>query len=337
MLGQALEIVREPAQRIAVTVDARPLEGAVTGTHVNILELTQALARTRALELRVLVRAARLDRNTTDLLSRLPHCELLAAEQVGPATERTTVFHRPLQTFSPEDVSLALQLGDRFVLSQLDLIAYRNPAYFEDGAGWEDYRAASRHGLAAAERVIVFSQHTRRELLADALVEEARIRVIPPGLDHGAIAAPARPSGLAEDPPPEPYLLCLGTDFRHKNRLFALRLLRGAARASRLSGRAPVRRDARPARLLAGAGGRLPRRAPAAAGERALAGRRRGERQALASGARPGHRVPLGLRGLWAGALRGRPGGGAVRVRRRRPHSRRSRRARPRSCPGSHG
>ena len=274
MLGQALEIVREAPQRIAVTIDARPLEGAVTGTHVNILELTLALARTQALELRVLVRAARLDGDTSDRLSGLPHCELLAAEQVGPSTAPTAVFHRPLQTFSPEDVSLALQLGDRFVLSQLDLIAYRNPAYFEDGASWEDYRAASRHGLAAAERVIVFSHHTRRELLADALVQEARIRVIPPGLDHSVIAAPARRPQLAAGTAPSSRTCSAWGRLPPQEQALRATPAGGAARASRLPGRAPVRRHARPARLLAGAGGCLPGRAPAAAGQRALAGRR---------------------------------------------------------------
>ncbi len=111
------------------------------------------------------------------------------------------------------------------MLSQLDLIAYRNPGYFRDAATWEDFRAASRHGLSAAERVVVFSEHTREELLADALVEDARVRVVPPGLDHRASAEPSRPSAIAERTGASEYLLCLGTDFRHKNRVFALRLL----------------------------------------------------------------------------------------------------------------
>ena len=226
VLGQALQIVREPPPRLPATIDARPLEGTVTGTQVHILELILGLARTDALELRLLVRGARIDGQTRNLLSGVPHCELLAAELVGPSTARTPIFHRPLQTFSPGDVSLALELGERFVLSQLDLIAYRNPGYFEDAPAWEDYRAASRHGLSAAERVIVFSRHTRQELLADALVEPARIRVVPPGLDHSVTAAAVRPAALHADGGPVPYLLCLGTDFRHKNRLFALRLLR---------------------------------------------------------------------------------------------------------------
>ena len=86
------------------------------------------------------------------------------------------------------------------MLSQLDLIAYRNPGYFADAGAWESYRRASRHGLAAADRVVVFSDHTRRELLADALVEQTSVRVVPPGLDHPSAAKPQAPAALGEGP-----------------------------------------------------------------------------------------------------------------------------------------
>jgi glycosyltransferase involved in cell wall biosynthesis len=220
VLARALETIREPLRRLSVTLDARALDGTVTGTQVHVLELIVALAHTGMLDLRVLVRTERIDERTLRELRELPHTELLSAEQLEPQAPRTSVFHRPQQTFSPGDVALALSLGERFVLSQLDLIAYRNPGYFADEDSWGDYRRASRHGLSAAERVVVLSRHTRRELLADALVEDARIRVLAPGLDHRAAGEPSRPASA----PDGDFLLCLGTDFRHKNRLFALRL-----------------------------------------------------------------------------------------------------------------
>jgi glycosyltransferase involved in cell wall biosynthesis len=223
VLGLALEAARGPRRRLDVTLDARALDGAVTGTQVHVLELVRALAATEALRLRVLVRGERIDADTLRALRALPATEVLAFEELQASTPRSTIFHRPQQTFSPGDVALALSLGERFVLSQLDLIAYRNPGYFLEEDAWQDYRRASRHGLSAAERVVVFSEHTRRELLADALVEDERIRVVPPGLDHSTAVEPQRPAALA--PLTDGFLLCLGTDFRHKNRLFALRLL----------------------------------------------------------------------------------------------------------------
>jgi glycosyltransferase involved in cell wall biosynthesis len=230
VLGVALRALPGPAadDRLWVTIDARALDGAVTGTQVHIVELIRALAHTEALRLRVLVRTRRIDPETLTLLGELPETELLAEEQLTPSTPRSAVFHRPQQAFAAEDVALAVALGERIVLSQLDLIAYRNPGYFPDVASWEDYRRASRHGLAAAERVVVFSEHTSRELQGDALVEESRIRVVPPGLDHRTAVGEQRPQALDDasaDALNGGFLLCLGTDFRHKNRLFALRLL----------------------------------------------------------------------------------------------------------------
>ena len=81
--------------------------------------------------------------------------------------------------------------------------------------------------------MVVFSDHTRRELISDALVEDERIRVVAPGLDHPMPAPPRRPAALGQsagepdsaDGDLSGFLLCLGTDFRHKNRVFALALL----------------------------------------------------------------------------------------------------------------
>jgi len=223
--------------RLWVTIDARALDGALMGTQIHVLELVRALARTGALRLRVLVRIERIDQATLALLRELGETEVLAAEDVDDSTPQSAVFHRPQQTFSPGDVALAWRLGERIVLSQLDLIAYRNPGYFPDAGAWEDYRRASRHGMFAAERVVVFSEHTRRELLTDVLVDAERIRVVAPGLNHRSDEEPRMPAALDARSPDgragdesaaeaEPgFLLCLGTDYQHKNRVFALRML----------------------------------------------------------------------------------------------------------------
>ena len=234
MLEAALAAVREPQRPLPVTIDARSLGATITGTQVNIIELIGALSRTGELVLRVLVRPEQMQPDALTRLRSLPGVELLAESELGATTSRTPVFHRPQQAFAAEDVAIAAALGERIVLSQLDLIAYRNPGYFPDAASWQDYRRASRHGLAAADRVVVFSEHTRAELLDDGLVEAERATIVPPGLDHGvlggdgAVGQPRRPAGLDESDaaaPADGFLLCLGTDFRHKNRLFAIRLL----------------------------------------------------------------------------------------------------------------
>ncbi len=237
VLRYALRHASEPAGRLSVTLDARALDGTITGTHVHVLELILALVATDAVALRLLVHDKRLDDATRQQLSELPHTTLLDAEALDPGVLPTAVFHRPQQTFSPGDVALALALGESFVISQLDLIAYRNPGYFTDASTWGDFRAASRHGLSAAERVVVFSAHTRDELLSDALVDATRLRIVPPGLDHRTAMESRRPGALVEDPDSPEFLLCLGTDFRHKNRVFALRMLAALRKRHCWSGR----------------------------------------------------------------------------------------------------
>jgi glycosyltransferase involved in cell wall biosynthesis len=231
VLSRAMEAARRPRSRLWVTIDARALDATITGTQRHILEMIRSLAATQALRLRLLVgpntRAA-----DVELLHSLPQTELLPIGSIGTSTAPSTIFHRPQQAFEPADLRLALRLGERVVVNQLDLIAYRNPGYHRDRTAWESYRRVTRQALAAAERIVVSSNHTRSELLSDELADEQRIRIVPPGLDHpppGEGRRPARLNGiratktaLAED---TPFLLCLGTDFRHKNRLFALRLL----------------------------------------------------------------------------------------------------------------
>jgi glycosyltransferase involved in cell wall biosynthesis len=245
-------------RRLWVTIDARALDGALMGTQILVLELTRALARTQALRLRVLIYAERIDRETLESLRELPETEILAVEDVDETTPPSALFHRPQQAFSQADIALAWQLGERVVLSQLDLIAYRNRDYFADADAWEDYRRASRHGMIAAERVLVLSEHTRGELLDEGLVEAERIAAIPPGLDHRSQGQPHRPPRLSARAGGEGeganergenaheqdeaahelgFLLCLGTDYHHKNRVFALRLLAALRERHGWSGR----------------------------------------------------------------------------------------------------
>jgi len=233
VLPRALEAARGPRERLSVTIDARSLGAVMTGTQRHIFELAKALAATGALRLRALVSP-----DTAPVaiaaLGALPHTDVLPVTELDADTPRSTIFHRPQQVFQTDDLRLAMRLGERFVLNQLDLIAYRNPAYHADGAAWERHRRINRQALAAADRVVVFSDHTRLELISDELTDHERLRVVPPGLDHPFLGEARQPAALADEPDgagagksrTPGYLLCLGTDFRHKNRIFALRVLK---------------------------------------------------------------------------------------------------------------
>ena len=231
-LARALEAARQPSRRPWVTIDARSLTATVNGTQRHVLELIQALAATQRLRLRLVV-GSDVSAENLEVLRSLPATELLGMDEIDGGTPRSTLFHRPQQIFGVADLRLAMRLGERIVLSQLDLIAYRNPAYHPRSLDWRSYRRITRQALAVADRVVVFSNHTRAELLSDELAVADRIRIVPPGLDHSMAAAQSVPPDLkdmagaagAKQDSPALFLLCLGTDLRHKNRTFALRLL----------------------------------------------------------------------------------------------------------------
>jgi hypothetical protein len=113
------------------------------------------------------------------------------------------------------------------VITHQDLIAYRNPGYFPSYLQWDRYQRLTRQALAMADSVVFFSHHAAQDALREELIEPARARVVYIGVDHTHSLdppSPRPPAGL-ERLSDRPVLLCLGTDFRHKNRLFALRLL----------------------------------------------------------------------------------------------------------------
>jgi glycosyltransferase involved in cell wall biosynthesis len=80
--------------------------------------------------------------------------------------------------------------------------------------------------LSLADAVLFISEHAASDAIADNLVDPARVRVVHLGLDE------PRREGVAVVPPNDlpmaaqgNFILCIGTDYRHKNRIFALELL----------------------------------------------------------------------------------------------------------------
>jgi glycosyltransferase involved in cell wall biosynthesis len=229
-LPRALTRARGPGGPLTVTLDARDLRSPLTGTRRHTLELAGALAASGEVRVRALV-SRETSAEAVTALRALSSTEVLALEEIGAGTTRDAIFHRPQQMSHIGDLGIAMRLGERLVLGQLDLIAYRNPAYHAGVTAWHDYRRANRQALAVADRVLVLSEHTRTELAADDLAPGSRVRVVAPGLDHllSAGDASARGGEAAAVLGDVPFLLCLGADYMHKNRLFALRLL-GALR-----------------------------------------------------------------------------------------------------------
>jgi glycosyltransferase involved in cell wall biosynthesis len=149
----------------------------------------------------------------------------VASQNEAVAAAPADVVHRPFQVVSKTQLDFLHRLGERIVVTHQDLIAFHNPGYHGSYDEWSAYRDATASTMAVADAVVFISQHGADEALAEEMVDERQVRVVANGTDHGpvgAVAEPRPPAGLEADGPP--FLLCLGVDFRHKNRLFALEL-----------------------------------------------------------------------------------------------------------------
>jgi glycosyltransferase involved in cell wall biosynthesis/GT2 family glycosyltransferase len=225
-LARSLGSARRALGELTVTIDGRSLGPILTGVQLHVLELIGALHRTGATALRIVV-PPDLGDYARAALETIGDVELIDETVVQHDVERSAVVHRPLQVSNVGDLELMSQLGDRAVLTQQDLIAYRNPGYFPGFTQFSRYRRLARRALAYADAVVFVSHHAARDAVREDLVVPERARIAYNGVDHqmvGVAATPRPPAGcerLGEDD----MLLCLGTDFRHKNRLFALRLV----------------------------------------------------------------------------------------------------------------
>ncbi len=225
-LERALSIAARVLVGTSVTIDGSCLGMGLTGTQVHILELLRGLDRIGTLRLRVLLPRRCAD-YAREVLDTLADVEEIMVDDVDDSTKRTDVVHRPWQVGTPLELRRLRQLGNRLVITQQDFIAYRNPGYFRSYDDWHQYRACTRLALRNAERVAFFSHHAACEAQREELVEADRARVAYIGVDHHLTNVAVEPQRPATDLDLEGrgFILCLGVDFVHKNRLFALQLM----------------------------------------------------------------------------------------------------------------
>jgi glycosyltransferase involved in cell wall biosynthesis/GT2 family glycosyltransferase len=224
--ARALGAAERSLRGLTVSIDGRCLTPILTGTQLHTLEVIAALSHAGEARLRVVV-PHDLGDYARAVLDRLAGVEVLPFDQVGADTERSDVVHRPFQVSSVEDLAFLDRLGERIVVTHQDLIAFHNPGYFGSFKAWKGHRQLTMHTLALADRVVFFSRAAAEEAIAEELLERERSDVVYIGTDHTLDRLPAQ-----EAPPKahaklggRPFLLCLGTDFTHKNRPFALRVL----------------------------------------------------------------------------------------------------------------
>jgi glycosyltransferase involved in cell wall biosynthesis len=224
--ARAIGAAQRALTGLTVSIDGRCLTPILTGTQLHTLEVIAGLSRQGGPRLRVAV-PHDLGDYAKAILADLPNVKLLPAHEVTGAMEPDDVVHRPFQVSSPEDLSFLLRLGERIVITYQDLIGFNNPGYFRSFEEWQAHRRLTRHALSLADRVVFFSKATADQAISEELVEEDRADVVYIGTDHALeeISAVEEPPMTATRLGELPFLLCLGADFVHKNRPFALHVL----------------------------------------------------------------------------------------------------------------
>ncbi len=211
---------RGPDAPLSVTIDARALGPGAGGTQTYVGGLAVALAQSDRASVRAVVR----DGAAGEAIEALRDAgiELVPETGVGDGFPRTDVAHRPQQAFVPEDLSLLRKLGERIVITHHDLISYRNPGYHESVDEWRRYRRLTRVALGACDRVVFPSAHARGDAISEELIEPEYATVCGEGIELGPASDARRPQEVPEG---EELVVMLGSDYLHKNRLFALDLV----------------------------------------------------------------------------------------------------------------
>jgi glycosyltransferase involved in cell wall biosynthesis len=214
-LADALGAARRSLRPLSVTIDGSTLGPVTMGSQVTTLELVRALAGIGGVDVRVALPPEPGDHARAVLdeigVERVP---------IDSPGARTDVVHRPAQVVAPVNLGWLHGLGERIVISQQDLIAYANPSYFESFEDWDELRTLTRQSLAIADAGVFISDFVRREALSDELLPPDRTRVVYQGIDHAPAPEPSRPAGVPEGD----FLVLLGADFSHKNRVFGINL-----------------------------------------------------------------------------------------------------------------
>jgi glycosyltransferase involved in cell wall biosynthesis len=223
-LPTVLARARRAINGMSVTIDGRRLVLPATGTHVIVLETIRALAALDALALRVVIPPDLAD-FARDALAELD-VTLIASHEAGAGAQPSDIVHRPFQIFGSADLGLMRGLGERLVITHLDLISYDNASYFPSLDHWRHHRMVTRLALALADRVVFLSHDVAGEAADEQLIEPRQSVVIQPGVSYsyGAGEERVRPVDI-DRLGGKPFMVSIGTDLHHKNRIFALELL----------------------------------------------------------------------------------------------------------------
>ena len=223
-LAQALTQARRALLPTRIAVDATHIAPTTTGTSVVALEFIRALgtAPQRSGELIVVVRDGTMSAFRQQIGEYVDDIYTVDRVEQMAAPVFDLVF-RPSQVQTRTELNRLQWMADRFVVFQLDFIAYADPAYAQSYEAWLEYRRLTALTLATADGVAYLSADVMADgTLHGLAVPPERTCVLYSGVDHHFHQAQATPRPPARKLDAKPFILMLGTNFLHKNRRHTL-------------------------------------------------------------------------------------------------------------------
>ena len=200
-----------------VVFDGRSFAYTLSGTQVQTIGLLGGLVRAGT-DVTVALTAELHETVRTELGELVDAMRFVEHSRIG----RVELVHKSHQFWSLHDLAESLAMAERVVLTQLDMILERTPAYRRNRQKWEEQRATTAAALASVDQIGFLSTAAALDAASDGELELDRATVVYCGVDHLSgrhVPDPARRLGG------RPYLLVVGNAYWHKNRTFALRLL----------------------------------------------------------------------------------------------------------------
>jgi glycosyltransferase involved in cell wall biosynthesis len=220
-LGLVVNSARAKVMGLRVLIDGTILGPHEMGTQVTTVAMIEALA-------------ARDD--VREVCVALPGPIPAYARQVltsskvrvgSPADfDRVDIAHRPFQPNEGFDAGHWREHAERVVVTVHDLISFHIGTYSGDPGAWRRYRQAMRESLRHVDGVIVVSEDVGRQLQLHRMPAPAeRVFVVANGTEHltGDESARQPDELFARGFAAGEFLLCLGTNYTHKNRDLAIR------------------------------------------------------------------------------------------------------------------
>ena len=227
-LSLAIERARAAVGGYRIAFDATCVGGPITGTQILTLELIRAVAEERGFDAHIAAILhdgipSRSMQGVNELVDEVLH----TSDFEGMDLPCFDLVHRPFQISAEHELVFLRKIARRCVVSQLDLIAYSNPTCRSSPSAWMDYRELTCMTFDQADGIAFNSFDVAEDAVRRGLmIPDDRSYVAYNGVNHAL--SQVEPIAPAESRlfGGEPFILMLGTNFRHKNRVSVLKIFR---------------------------------------------------------------------------------------------------------------